>query len=93
MVRKIVAELERFDNLYYEICNEPYFGGVTLDWQRHIASVITGAEQSLPVRHLISQNIANGSAKIVDADPQVSIFNFHYSRPPEFGIRDVRAPG
>jgi hypothetical protein len=83
MVRKIVAELDRFDNLYYEICNEPYFGGVTLDWQRHIAGVITGAEQSLPVRHLISQNIANGSTKIADADPQVSIFNFHYSRPPE----------
>ena len=37
LVRKLVTELHRFDNLYYEICNEPYFGGVTLDWQRRIA--------------------------------------------------------
>jgi hypothetical protein len=32
---------------------------------------------------LISQNIANGSVRIADPDPEVSIFNFHYSRPPE----------
>lgn len=83
MVRKIVAALDRFDNIYYEICNEPYFGGVTLDWQRHVSGVIAEAERPLPVRHLISQNIANGSTKIGDPDPHVSIFNFHYSRPPE----------
>ncbi len=29
MVRKIVAELKDFDNLYYEFCNEPCFRGVT----------------------------------------------------------------
>lgn len=28
-VRKVVAELQEFDNLYYEVCNEPYFGGST----------------------------------------------------------------
>ena len=39
LVRKLAAELKAFDNLYYEICNEPYFGGVTLDWQYHIANV------------------------------------------------------
>src|SRR6185437_14036006 len=27
MVRKITSELRGFDNLYFEICNEPYFGG------------------------------------------------------------------
>ena len=30
VTRKIVTELNEFDNLYYEVCNEPYFGGVTL---------------------------------------------------------------
>src|SRR5205085_11817354 len=30
MLHKLVSELKAFDNLYYEICNEPYFGGVTL---------------------------------------------------------------
>src|SRR5204862_1900463 len=83
MVRKLVAELKDFDNLYYEICNEPYFGGVTLEWQRHIADVITKAELSLGVRHLISQNIANDKALVQNPHPQVSIFNFHYATPPE----------
>jgi hypothetical protein len=83
LVRKIVTELRDFDNVYYEICNEPYFGGVTLEWQHHIARTISEAESSFPNRHLISQNIANGSKKIEAPDPLVSIFNFHYARPPE----------
>jgi hypothetical protein len=83
MVRRIVDALKDFDNLYYEICNEPYFGGVMLDWQHRIADVITDAENDLPQRHLISQNVANGSAKIESPHPQVSIFNFHYAVPPD----------
>ena len=82
MVRKLVEELKGFDNLYYEICNEPYFGGVTLEWQRHIARVITGTEQRLGVRHLISRNVANGKAKVENPSSEVSIFNFHYASPP-----------
>jgi hypothetical protein len=83
MVRRIVGELKEFDNLYYEICNEPYFGGVTLAWQHHIADVITDTEKELPQSHLISQNVANGSATIDKPHPQVSIFNFHYAAPPD----------
>lgn len=79
LVRKITAELREFDNLYYEIANEPYFGGITLEWQRTISRAIHDADPD----HLISQNIANGSVKIAEPDPLVSIFNFHYSRPPE----------
>jgi hypothetical protein len=48
MVRKIVGELIGFDNVYYEICNEPYFGGVTMEWQHHIADVIVATERGLP---------------------------------------------
>ncbi len=83
MTRKIVAELKDFDNVYYEICNEPYFGGVTLEWQRRIADVIVDAEKALPHKHLISQNIANGKAKVESPHPAVSIFNFHYASPPD----------
>ncbi len=83
LVRQLVTELKGFDNLYYEICNEPYFGGVTREWQRRIAAVISGTEKSLGVRHLISQNIANGSARVEHPDPAVSIFNFHYATPPD----------
>ncbi|MEI7898665.1 MAG: cellulase family glycosylhydrolase [bacterium] len=82
LTRKIVAELNRFDNVYYEICNEPYVGTVTMDWQHRIADVIIAAERPLGRRHLISQNVANGSKKIDSPHPGVSIFNFHYASPP-----------
>jgi hypothetical protein len=83
MVRKILTELRNFDNVYYEICNEPYFGGVTMEWQHRIADVITETQRSFRFRHLISQNIANNKALIRDPHPQVSIFNFHYASPPD----------
>ncbi len=81
-VRKAVRELNGFDNLYFEICNEPYFGGVTLDWQARIASVIVETESALPRKHLLAQNIANEKARIERPNPAVSIFNFHYATPP-----------
>jgi Cellulase (glycosyl hydrolase family 5) len=94
MVRKIVSELKDFDNLYYEICNEPYFGGVALDWQNHIAETIVKAGSAFPQKHLIAQNIANGSTRIENPHSAVSIFNFHYSRPPNsvslnYGLKKV----
>jgi hypothetical protein len=82
-VRKVVAELNPFDNVYFEICNEPYFGGVTLDWQAKVAATIVATEKPLPNRHMIAQNIANESAKIENPNPAVSLFNFHYARPPK----------
>jgi hypothetical protein len=81
-VRKAVRALNRFDNVYLEICNEPYFGGVTLDWQARIAAAIVDAEKDLPHRHLIAQNIANQKARVARPNPAVSIFNFHYVAPP-----------
>ncbi len=98
--RKVVAELKDFDNLYYEVCNEPYFGGVTGEWQDHIIRTIVETEASwsgappTPITdnpkpitvfpgHLIARNIANGSAKINQPNPAVSIFNFHYATPPD----------
>ena len=83
LARKLVTELKDFDNVYYEICNEPYFGGVTIAWQHRIADVIAETEQRLGVRHLISQNIANNKAKVATPHPAISIFNFHYASPPD----------
>jgi hypothetical protein len=82
-VRKAVRELNGFDNLYFEICNEPYFGGITLEWQARIASVLVEEEMRLPKRHLIAQNIANQKARVDRPNAAVSIFNFHYATPPE----------
>src|SRR5688572_22831402 len=82
MVQKIVNELKEFDNIIYEICNEPYFGGVTLAWQQQIATIISNAESKFSTKHLISQNIANGHSKIEKPFTEVSVFNFHYAMPP-----------
>ena len=54
----------------------------TTKWQHHIANVIMATERALPNQHLISQNIANGSSKIAQPHPAISIFNFHYASPP-----------
>jgi hypothetical protein len=81
MTRKIVAELNGFDNLYFEICNEPYFGGVTKTWHDHITDVVMDAEKSLPKKHLISWNVANDTAKVTNPHPGISIYNFHYAKP------------
>lgn len=81
-VRKVITELRHADNIIYEICNEPYIGGVTMAWQHHIADVITEAEKDFSHKHLISQNIANGSSKITNPHPAVSVFQFHYAHPP-----------
>jgi hypothetical protein len=83
LVRKIVAELNAFDNIYYEICNEPYINKEAVpEWQRRITDVIIDTEKSLPSKHLISWNIANGQAEVRDPHSGVSILNFHYARPP-----------
>jgi hypothetical protein len=83
MVRKLVDELNGFPNLIYEICNEPYFGGITHEWQEQISKTIVDAEKTFANKHLISQNIGNGFEKIKNPNPLVSVFNFHYATPPK----------
>jgi hypothetical protein len=63
-VRKIVEELNEFDNVYYEICNEPSIYGdpseesekKVVSWHAHLARIIRQAEEKLPKRHLIAAN-------------------------------------
>jgi hypothetical protein len=84
-VRKMVAELREFDNVLFEICNEPYVRGLAGDdWQSHIAKVIRETEADLPEqsRHLVGWNAANNTLKIDQPDPNVSYYAFHYARPP-----------
>lgn len=93
-VRKVAAELKDVDNVIYEICNEPYVTKVPDEWQRHMAKMLYEAESALPARHMIGQNVANGSKKVEDPDPHVSFLNFHYARPPvtvaqNYGLKRV----
>jgi hypothetical protein len=55
---------------------------VTLEWQEHIAKTIADTEAAYPKKHVIAQNWANGSSVVDRPNPLVSLFNFHYSRPP-----------
>ena len=80
--RKIVTELNAFDNIYYEICNEPWVYNAEMPWQHHIIDTIVETEKTLPKKHLISLNISNGYRVVTDPHPAVSIFNFHYASPP-----------
>jgi len=84
MVRKIVTELNDFDNLYYEICNEPYFGDTLAlrQWEDHMTAVVALAEKDLKKKHLISNNVANKKKSVPKLRDNVSIYNFHYARPP-----------
>jgi hypothetical protein len=84
VTRKIVEELRDYGNLYYEICNEPYaLNRVPMEFQKRIIDAIVETEKAFPQQHLISLNVANGSRRIVDPHPAVSIFNFHYCVPPD----------
>ncbi|WP_428937396.1 hypothetical protein [Fontivita pretiosa] len=83
MVRKVVAELRDFDNIYLEVMNEPYVCNVPMDWQRHMIDVIAAAQRDVGSRHLISVNVANEKGKVQDPHPAVSIYNFHYAWPPD----------
>ena len=105
-VRKLVNELNGYDNFYFEVQNEPWadqtdvvlqhneYGSekdwrstlqvvsqASNDWQRKVAGWIKDEESRLPGKHLISQNISNFHYPIADADPAISIFNFHYALP------------
>lgn len=82
-VNKIVRELRDHDNVYFELCNEPYFNNVTREWNEAVCREIAEAEADLPVKHLIAQNIANGAQEVKDPIAAVSILNFHYAHPPD----------
>ncbi len=92
LVDKLVAELNGYDNLYFEICNEPYFGNVDMAWQHRITDRIVAVEKRLPKKHLISVNVANGSAKVEKPHVSWSILNFHYASPPAAVAQNSHLP-
>lgn len=83
MARKVVTELRDYDNLYFEVMNEPYCGPIPLDWQLHLAKVVADAEEGLAHRHLISRNVANHRARVESPHPAEGIYNFHYAWLPD----------
>jgi hypothetical protein len=84
LVRKLVRDLGSFDNVYYEVMNEPWIGPAPASdrWQDHMIETIEKAESELPQRHLIARNYEHDQGPVRDPHPSVSIFNFHYERDP-----------
>jgi hypothetical protein len=64
LARKMAAELNEFDNIYFEICNETSTPGGARDgverqaaWHRALARVIRETERPLAKKHLIAVNM------------------------------------
>jgi len=83
VARHLVAAVAGFDNVYLEICNEPYATKVPEAWERHMTTVVAEAVATLPQPVLLSQNVANHGRRVVDPHPAISILNFHYATPPD----------
>lgn len=83
-VRRMTAEVAEFDNLYFEICNEPYSRHdhtAYEDWQHHLVDAIRAADQGAVEPHLIGINYHNRTKVLVQPHAGVSICNFHYALP------------
>src|SRR4029078_13364384 len=82
VLRKLLTELNGFDNVYYELCDEPYCSGAspmeTGAWQNRLLDVADETMQALPNRQLLAVNYANEYSVVRKPHPAVSVLNFHY---------------
>ncbi len=82
-IRKIVAEVNTFDNVILEVCDEPALFTPVNEagpWVAHMLHVTHEAENGLPKRHLIGQEVQGGADGPVDmtGDPADSIVVTQY---------------
>lgn len=86
VIRQLVTALNPFDNVVYEICDEPYLSGAspaeTEAWQNRMLDAFDGVRRKLPNRQLVAVNPANLYAKVDRVHPAVDWLNFHYASPP-----------
>ena len=84
-VRKITQEVNQFDNVILEICDEPYLTGTPIElagpWIAHNVETIKKTESTLPQKHLIAQQIEGPMGGPCDftADPDVSVIVTQYA--------------
>jgi hypothetical protein len=83
-VRRIVQEVNAFDNVILEICDEPLSYGTPADlagrWIEHLVQLIMQTESSLPKKHLLGQQVQGAIDGPVDfsANPDVSVIVTQY---------------
>jgi hypothetical protein len=77
-IKKITTELNEFDNLIYDICDEPSLQGLpggsvlflpdsqVVPWINEMKEAFLQAEESLPKKHLLGQTVQNLSPDFSD---------------------------
>lgn len=81
VARKIVEEVNEFDNVYFEIQNEPFWNQPgTGDYQEAafhnaVLAAIRDEESSLPVQHMVAHNFPQMLAALTD---DYDVINTHY---------------
>jgi hypothetical protein len=83
-IRRIVQEVNSFDNVILEICDEPFSYGTPRDlagpWIAHLVEVVRQTESKLPQKHLLGQQVQGPIGGPVDfsANPDVSVIVTQY---------------
>jgi hypothetical protein len=84
-VARIVREVNKYDNVILEICDEPTINGTPLEkagkWLDYMINVVVNTEKNLPEKHLIAQQIEgplNGACDF-SQDTRVSIITCQYA--------------
>jgi hypothetical protein len=83
-VRKITEEVNSFDNVILEICDEPFLTGTPITeagpWVGHLVEVVKQAEADLPKKHLLGQQVEGplGGPCDYSAHPDVHIIVTQY---------------
>ena len=83
-VRKITQELNAYDNVILEICDEPGIHGTPAEtytpWLLHLAGVIAETESNLPHHHLLAQQICGNlhGPGDISSDPNITLIVGQY---------------
>jgi len=83
-VAEIVRQVNEYDNVILEICDEPGVYGTVAEeyhpWISHLIDVVIEAEAGLPNRHLIAQQVEGdlGSYGDFSGDERVSVITGQY---------------
>ena len=84
-VRKIIQEVNAYDNVILEICDEAMVGGTPISeasaWVGHLLELIQLTESNLPNRHLVAQQVEGplGGPYDWSSNPDVSIIVAQYA--------------
>jgi hypothetical protein len=80
LIREIAVRLNSYENVYYEICNEPTdsTSQSNVDWHNDLIDELISAEASLPNKHMIAVDYDKEFA-INRMHQGISVHNSHYT--------------